>query len=186
MTDPSEQSSPAEPTATPATEEAATSSSLGATWTPADLLGDWRNYRRGTIPAAYRRVGDRIELRGAICGGRKGSTALVLPERARPPGLTVRPMGVASEDRIDQAAVYIGTAGSVVIVTDNWGALFYDLGGVSFLVDPELARAIEAERLGDEASRAEATEAAKRARMAVAHIVPGADFHTRDNPEQVW
>ena len=143
--EPEAMTTPDEPTLTPL-------------WTAVSPIAPWTNYRRGTIPLAVRRVVDRIELRGAVCGGRRGAPLFQFPPNPRPPGLTVRPIAVAGADGI--ATAIIDTSGLVTISTDNWsgGAQFWDLGLICFTTDAVLAEAIrrDAQRAGQ--SRSTRTE----------------------------
>ena len=52
-------------------------------WTAPTLAGGWVNFGPGVTPAGFRRVGDVVELRGAIMSGTLDVAVFVLPEPLR-------------------------------------------------------------------------------------------------------
>ncbi len=54
------------------------------TWTAPTLGNGWVNFLSGVAPVAYRRVGDVVELRGAIRSGTLATTVFTLPVGFRP------------------------------------------------------------------------------------------------------
>ena len=127
-------------------------------WTVIVPLAPWQNYGVGTIPLAVHRLGDHVELRGAVCGGGRGAPVLVLPPDCRPPGLMRLPVGMPVDpvSRSQAAAVAVITAsGRVTIETDGWSASepYFDLGLVSFAVDVKLAETIAKATTGREGRR---------------------------------
>ena len=116
-----------------------------APWTVVRPLKPWQLFGRGTIPLAYRKVRDAVEIVGAVCIGLRGAPVLQLPEDCRPPGVTMRSVAVAGCDGI--ATATITPAGAVYVQTDRWsgGQSYYDLGLICFQVSEQLAQAVEAE-----------------------------------------
>lgn len=54
-------------------------------WIPMDLTGTgWSNYGAGWVEAAYRKVGDIVQIRGLIGGGTVGTAIAVMPVGYRP------------------------------------------------------------------------------------------------------
>lgn len=54
-------------------------------WIPMGLVGTgWANYGAGWAFAAYRKVGDVVQIRGLIGGGAIGATIAVMPDGYRP------------------------------------------------------------------------------------------------------
>jgi len=56
----------------------------GSAWTAPTLTNGWVDFLAGVAPTAYRKVGDVVELRGAIKSGTLASTAFTLPAGFRP------------------------------------------------------------------------------------------------------
>jgi hypothetical protein len=54
-------------------------------WTPLTLSGSWTNYGGGWAPAAYRKMGDKVEIRGLIANTVLQSQIGFLPVGFRPP-----------------------------------------------------------------------------------------------------
>jgi len=61
------------------------SSTGGAGWVGATLTNSWTNFLAGTALAAYRKVGDVVELRGTVKSGTFGAPIFTLPDGHRPP-----------------------------------------------------------------------------------------------------
>lgn len=57
----------------------------GFGWVDATLTNSWTNYLAGTVLAAYRKVGDVVELRGTVKSGTSGAPIFTLPDGYRPP-----------------------------------------------------------------------------------------------------
>ncbi len=53
-------------------------------WTAPTLGNSWQDFLSGVAPVAYRRVGDVVELRGAIKSGTLATTVFTLPVGFRP------------------------------------------------------------------------------------------------------
>ncbi len=51
----------------------------GGAWTPLTLANSWANFGAGTAPAAYRVIGDTVDLRGVIKSGTAGTPVATLP-----------------------------------------------------------------------------------------------------------
>jgi len=51
----------------------------GGAWTPLTLVNSWTNFGAGTVPAAYRVIGDTVDLRGVIKSGTTGTPVATLP-----------------------------------------------------------------------------------------------------------
>ena len=51
----------------------------GGAWTPLTLANSWANFGAGTVPAAYRVIGDTVDLRGVIKSGTTGTPVATLP-----------------------------------------------------------------------------------------------------------
>ncbi|MGO8873385.1 MAG: hypothetical protein ACLQPH_18675 [Acidimicrobiales bacterium] len=153
MTTTPESRTPTEPTAPDEIEEAKEAKATALdriamidparSWTVLEPLRPWRNYHHGTIPLAFRKVRDEVQIVGAVCGGHRGAPVITLPEDCRPPGWTTRPIAVAGFDGI--AVAVVSTAGVVTVATDRWsgGQMFYDFG-IGFPVSDQLGQVVEA------------------------------------------
>ena len=114
-------------------------------WTPIAPLAPWRAYGRGTIPVAVRRLGDRVEVRGAVCDGIRSAPIFQLPRDCRPPGLTLCPLAMPSNIALRApgcAIAAITAAGNITVETDYWSTRWFDLSSISFAVDDQLAETI--------------------------------------------
>lgn len=60
-------------------------SSVATTWTAPTLTNSWQNFGGAYAGAAYRKVGDMVQLRGLIKLGTIGAAAFTLPVGFRPP-----------------------------------------------------------------------------------------------------
>jgi len=117
-----------------------------AHWTFLELLEPWENFGKGSIPLAFRRTADTVELVGAICNGKRGFPVAVLPEDARPPGFVTNPVAVMGKWGVQgSAGVSVEANGKVYLSTDNWSgeAWYWDLGLISFPVSEQLRCVIE-------------------------------------------
>jgi hypothetical protein len=114
-----------------------------APWTMVQPMEPWALYGHGTIPLAYRKVGDRVEIVGSICDGRRGAPVFQLPEDCRPPGTIMRSMAVGGTTGI--CAATVTQAGVVFVETDRWSGdrTHLDFGLICFPVSSEqLAQAV--------------------------------------------
>ena len=70
-------------------DDAIVTSHVPVPWLHVAFLNGWHNYDPGTAPPArsvmYRKVGDRVELRGVMAGGGVNMFCLQLPVGYRPP-----------------------------------------------------------------------------------------------------
>lgn len=55
-------------------------------WIALTMSSPWVNYGAGWNAAQYRKIGDKVEIRGLIAGGFNGSTIAVMSVGYRPPG----------------------------------------------------------------------------------------------------
>lgn len=62
-------------------------------WTAAALTNSWVNVGGGNAVAAYRKIDDRVEVRGRIRSGTLGTSAFTLPVGFRPPAGLMVPGG---------------------------------------------------------------------------------------------
>lgn len=61
-------------------------------WIAPTLLGTWANYSSPSFAGAeYRRVGDRVEIRGIVKSGTSGTAVFTLPVGFRPPAALIFP-----------------------------------------------------------------------------------------------
>ena len=65
------------------------SSSGGAVWTTPTFTNSWANFAAGVASTAYRKVGDRVELRGAIKSDTSATPAFTLPAGYRPADIEI-------------------------------------------------------------------------------------------------
>ena len=108
------------------------SSTGGSAWAAPTLTNSWVNFAAGVVSTAYRKVGDRVELRGAIKSGTLASPAFTLPDGYRPAGIEI--FYVVAD--VGGARLDVNTAGEV-IVRDYRSAgtnAMVTLSGVSFAV----------------------------------------------------
>jgi hypothetical protein len=97
----------------------------GVPWAAATLASPWINYGGGWAAAAYRRVGDQVELRGLISGGTEGTTIAVLPAGFRPTGF-----------RMFSTIVSTGTWGQLArldVLSTGEVRAYWGSGGASYL-----------------------------------------------------
>jgi hypothetical protein len=78
------------------------------TWTAVTFTSLWVNYGGGNQDVQYRKVGDRVEIRGAMSTGTIGSSAFTLPVGFRP--LTIVNRGTVSNSAF--GAIVIAAAGT--------------------------------------------------------------------------
>jgi hypothetical protein len=99
------------------------------TWTNVTFQNGWSNFGSGYTGAQYRKVGDRVELRGLVTGGTVtyGTPVFTLPSGFRPTGFEVFP-AVANNlfTRVD-----VLTTGVVSVYTGASNA-FVSFSGISF------------------------------------------------------
>jgi hypothetical protein len=114
-----------------------------APWTFVQPLAPWKLYGHGTIPLAYRKVGDRVEIDGSVCDGLRDTPVLQLPEDCRPAGVTMRSISVGG--CTGNASAIVAPTGVVFISTDRWSGdrTHIDFGLICFHVSSEqLAQAV--------------------------------------------
>lgn len=85
-------------------------------WTALTLAGTWVNFAGTTQVAQYRKVGDRVELRGTVKNGTIPGTLWTLPTDFRPPADIALPV------------VSNGAASGVVSVTASTGVVRIEAG----------------------------------------------------------
>lgn len=66
--------------------EVLSSAGVSTSWTAPTLTNSWVDFLSGVAPTAYRRIGDVVELRGAIKSGTLAAAAFTLPVGYRPTG----------------------------------------------------------------------------------------------------
>lgn len=88
----------------------------------------------GSVTPQYRRIGNRVQMRGRINPGTNGATAFTLPASPvnyRPTTVIVVP---ATNSSVDRIAIQIDASGNVQS-TGSASAVNTSLDGVIFLVD---------------------------------------------------
>jgi len=99
-------------------------------WTTPTLTGGWLDHLAGVAPTAYRKVGDTVELRGAVKSGSVGVPVFTLPAGFRPVGIEVfYAVAYPGGARID-----VGTDGVVKVasyVSSGTNAIV-SLAGISY------------------------------------------------------
>ena len=102
-------------------------------WVAPTLGNSWVDFLAGVAPTAYRRIGDVVELRGAIKSGTVHTTVFTLPAGARPTaGIEIFPVVAgAGGARLD-----IGTNGTVTVRSyfSSGSNSMVTLSGVRFAV----------------------------------------------------
>lgn len=102
------------------------------TWTAPTLTNSWVNYGGSESTAGYRKIGDRVELRGLIKDGTLAAAAFTLPTGFRPPNNVHFPAHCRGGGVYKHGYVYITTAGAVVPYMD--GNQEFSLDNISFSV----------------------------------------------------
>lgn len=88
-------------------------------WTAVPFASPWTNYGAGFQACQYRKVLDRVEMRGMAKGGTTGSAILILPVGYRPAGEGQYPSimgglnGYLSVNTLGQVVASSGSASSV-------------------------------------------------------------------------
>lgn len=98
-------------------------------WTAPTFTGTWVNYNTAThVAAGYRRIGDRIELRGFIMSGTSGTSAFTLPSGFRPARIHHYPT-------IANAGIgYVEVRADGTVVPTAGSTAWLSLSGISFSV----------------------------------------------------
>lgn len=100
-------------------------------WIDANLENGWENLEGGYPPVGFRRVGDRVHLRGAVKkGGTTATTLFTLPEGFRPP---YKEFPAPGSELGAQTEIFISAAG-VVKAAFTVSANFV-LSDISFFTD---------------------------------------------------
>lgn len=102
-------------------------------WTVVSAFSNsWANYGSGYDPAAYRKEGDWVKLRGLIAGGTNAQIAFTLPTGYRPPYQQIYPSLQNSVfGRVD-----VQTTGAVLINPNGTGSTAYvPLDDITFSVN---------------------------------------------------
>ena len=86
------------------------------------------SWAAGSITPAYRKVGNRVQLRGRITGGNAGATAFTLPAGFRPQTVQTMPSSTAAATNLMQ----IDTSGNVQPTT---ATINTSLDAISYYVD---------------------------------------------------
>jgi hypothetical protein len=82
-------------------------------WTAVTFQNGWVNFGSGYAEAKYRKVGDRVEVRGAVKTGTVGTAVFTLPAGFRPPAKIIYTAdGNGSYGRLE-----VGTGGTVTHLT---------------------------------------------------------------------
>ncbi len=98
-------------------------------WVAPTLLNSWVNYATSSQAAEYRRVGDRVEVRGFIKNGTVPAAVFTLPEGFRPPNeLTFATAATAAYGQITVAA---SGSVSVVVGTNTYVAINFSFSVVT-------------------------------------------------------
>lgn len=102
-------------------------------WQAPNLNAPWTNYGDAFANAAYRKDGNRVQLRGLVKAGASGSVIFTLPAGFRPPAqqIYVASCGAATPARVD-----IRSNGEVIVSqapSGTFGELSLD--GVAFFAE---------------------------------------------------
>lgn len=97
-------------------------------WTAPTFQNSWTNYGSGFRDAAYRKVGDRVELRGLVKNGTMSTAMFTLPEGHRPTGVEI--FSTAAADAFGEVRIYNDGQVQFVIGSNTW----VTLDGLSFSV----------------------------------------------------
>jgi len=87
-------------------------------WTAPTLLNGWVSYGAGFIAPGYRKVGDMVQIRGAVKSGTMGVSAFNLPVGFRPPAAFDAQVYSDNGSAIQVCSLTITAAGDVLI---QWG-----------------------------------------------------------------
>jgi hypothetical protein len=96
-------------------------------WTAVTFAGTWVDYGGGFQPVEYRKVGDRVEMRGLAKSG--SGTVFTLPAGFRPGSQEIFACDAASNTH---ARVDVDTSGNVIYQGGGTGATYLSLSGISF------------------------------------------------------
>lgn len=104
--------------------------SVGVTsWTQPTLLNSWVDFGGAYALAAYRKVGDVVELRGLIKSGSTNAAAFTLPTGFRPPAELIYAVATST----GPANIAVQADGDVFIPT-GVSTTYVSLAGISFSV----------------------------------------------------
>jgi hypothetical protein len=94
-----------------------------APWTNVTFITPWVNYGSGYQTAQYRKIGDRVELRGLVRGGANLSTIFSLPVGFRPPARLL----LSTQTNTNVAGrVDVDTLGNVIMQNGDTGWISLD------------------------------------------------------------
>lgn len=103
------------------------------TWQAPSLNAPWTNYGETFANAAYRKDGNRVQLRGLVKAGASGSVIFTLPAGFRP---SAQQIYVANCDAATPARVDIRSNGEVIVSQSPTGTLGeLSLDGVAFFAE---------------------------------------------------
>jgi hypothetical protein len=103
-------------------------------WTPLPFAATWTNLSPAYSQCAYRKIGDRVELRGIAVSSSTANTIATLPVGFRPSGISMYPvlsMDVAVRLDVQTSGALVRSAGGSV-VNGSW----VGLDGITFSVTP--------------------------------------------------
>ena len=102
-------------------------------WQAPSLNAPWTNYGDAFANAAYRKDGNRVQLRGLVKAGAGGSVVFTLPAGFRP---SAQQIYVASCDAATPARIDVRSNGDVLVSQPATGTMgWLSLDGVTFFVD---------------------------------------------------
>lgn len=103
------------------------------TWTAMPLGNSWANFGGGNQVAQYRKLGDMVQLRGAIASGTFNTTITTLPSGFRPPANIWAAAGLLAGT--GWGRINIGADGTVVVDNTTTGTPtngYLSLTGIAF------------------------------------------------------
>lgn len=99
-------------------------------WIAVVFENSWVNYGSGFEEAAYRKIGDRVQLRGLVKSGTVGAAIFTLPVGFRPAGQNI--FAIQANEigkRLDVSSI-----GGVSVVASATNG-YVSLSGVTFIAD---------------------------------------------------
>lgn len=93
-------------------------------WTTMALVGSWGNFGGTCQVAQYRKIGDRVFLRGCIKGGAIGTAFFTMPAGFRPPGSVGDLAFAVVSNQLFGVLSVISTSGALIPSAGSNGSFF--------------------------------------------------------------